>query len=73
MPTLFNNMLSANTRYQTTHRNATSVLDQAIVAFPKLDSNVDVVLGVLPFYHIYGTLHSLFLMLLELTNNHRRY
>ncbi|EAU91467.1 AMP binding protein [Coprinopsis cinerea okayama7 len=44
---------------ETTHRNLTSVLDQVRPAFPPLDSNTDKVLGVLPFYHIYGAIKLL--------------
>jgi 4-coumarate--CoA ligase len=39
---------------QSTHRNLTSVLDQVKPGFFRMDPKVDRVLGILPFYHIYG-------------------
>ncbi|KAF7321573.1 AMP binding protein [Mycena kentingensis (nom. inval.)] len=40
---------------ETTHQNMTTVLDIVIATFPPLISNQDVMLGILPCYHIYGT------------------
>jgi len=39
---------------ETTHRNLTAVLDQAIPLFPEMKPGRDTMIGVLPFYHIYG-------------------
>ncbi|RDB25422.1 4-coumarate--CoA ligase-like 7 [Hypsizygus marmoreus] len=39
---------------ETTHRNITSVLQIVKTTFPELNMGVDSVLGILPFYHIYG-------------------
>ncbi|KAJ7209704.1 AMP binding protein [Mycena pura] len=39
---------------ETTHQNMTTVLDIVESTFPPLKSEVDVMLGILPFYHIYG-------------------
>ncbi|KDR75730.1 hypothetical protein GALMADRAFT_248391 [Galerina marginata CBS 339.88] len=39
---------------ETTHKNITSVLDIVQPAFPPLIPGVDCMLGILPFYHIYG-------------------
>ncbi|CAA7259028.1 unnamed protein product [Cyclocybe aegerita] len=44
---------------ETTHRNITSVLDMVKPAFPPLDLAVDRLIGVLPFYHIYGAIKLL--------------
>ena len=40
---------------QTTHRNLTSILPMAKALHPPLLPGQDVALGVLPYYHIYGT------------------
>ncbi|KAJ3496824.1 hypothetical protein NLJ89_g10432 [Agrocybe chaxingu] len=40
-------------------RNITSVLDMVKPAFPQLDLKVDRLIGVLPFYHIYGAIKLL--------------
>lgn len=42
---------------QTTHRNLTSILPMAKAVHPPLLPRRDVALGVLPYYHIYGTRH----------------
>ncbi|KAJ7106027.1 AMP binding protein [Mycena crocata] len=39
---------------ETTHQNMTTLLDIVGSAFPALKSGVDIMLGILPFYHIYG-------------------
>jgi 4-coumarate--CoA ligase len=40
---------------QTTHRNITAVLDMMVTVFPgRLDPGKDVILGIPPYYHIYG-------------------
>ncbi|KAJ7188623.1 AMP binding protein [Mycena filopes] len=39
---------------ETTHQNITTLLDIVEPAFPPLKTEVDVMLGILPFYHIYG-------------------
>ncbi|KAF6760204.1 AMP binding protein [Ephemerocybe angulata] len=39
---------------ETTHRNITAVIGQVRPVFPKSDSGPDRMLGILPFYHIYG-------------------
>lgn len=38
---------------QSTHRNITSVIDQVRAGLPDF-SPADTLIGVLPFYHIYG-------------------
>ncbi|KAJ8696219.1 hypothetical protein PTI98_006105 [Pleurotus ostreatus] len=43
----------------TSHQNITSVLDMVKLVFPPLDPGKDVMLGVLPFYHIYGAVKLL--------------
>jgi len=40
---------------QSTHRNITSVIDQVRPGLPDLGSK-DALIGVLPFYHVYGEL-----------------
>jgi hypothetical protein len=40
---------------KTTHQNVTTVLDMIQATFLKLTFGVDCLLGILPFYHIYGT------------------
>lgn len=40
---------------QTTHKNIVSVLEIVAEIYPKLTFGVDAMLGILPFYHIYGT------------------
>ncbi|PPQ66308.1 hypothetical protein CVT24_007305 [Panaeolus cyanescens] len=44
---------------ETTHRNITSVIDMVGPAFPPVDFTVDKILGILPFYHIYGAVKLL--------------
>ncbi|KAJ7496973.1 AMP binding protein [Mycena latifolia] len=39
---------------ETTHQNMTTVLDIVGAAFPTMKAEVDIMLGILPFYHIYG-------------------
>jgi acyl-CoA synthetase (AMP-forming)/AMP-acid ligase II len=39
---------------ETTHRNLTSVLNMSHPLFPEFQFGRDVVLGILPFYHIFG-------------------
>ncbi|KAG6816577.1 hypothetical protein H0H87_004877 [Tephrocybe sp. NHM501043] len=39
---------------ETTHVNVNAVLEAVKVAFPPLKPGVDCLLGILPFYHIYG-------------------
>ena len=39
---------------QTTHKNVVSVLEMVAEIYPKLTLD-DAMLGILPFYHIYGT------------------
>ncbi|KAJ7782751.1 AMP binding protein [Mycena metata] len=39
---------------KTTHQNITSLLDIVRPAYPALTSENDIMLGILPFYHIYG-------------------
>ncbi|KAM6502495.1 AMP binding protein [Amanita muscaria] len=46
---------------ETTHRNILAVLDLVMPVFPKLTPGVSTILGVLPFYHIYGLVKLLFL------------
>ncbi|KAJ7594131.1 AMP binding protein [Mycena floridula] len=47
----------------TTHQNLTSVVDGAVMSFDPLISGQDSVLGVLPFYHIYGSVKLLLFLL----------
>ncbi|KAF9565569.1 AMP binding protein [Agrocybe pediades] len=44
---------------ETTHKNITSVLECVKPAFPPLNLGVDSMLGILPFYHIYGAVKLL--------------
>ncbi|KAG6920170.1 hypothetical protein DXG01_004938 [Tephrocybe rancida] len=44
---------------ETTHVNVTAVLEMVKPAFPELKSGKDSVLGMLPFYHIYGAVKLL--------------
>ncbi|KAJ6576829.1 AMP binding protein [Mycena sp. CBHHK59/15] len=39
---------------ETTHQNMTTLVDIVGASFPHLESGVDSMLGILPFYHIYG-------------------
>ncbi|KAJ7928469.1 AMP binding protein [Mycena leptocephala] len=39
---------------ETTHQNMTTLLDIVAPVFPPLKTEVDIMLGILPFYHIYG-------------------
>lgn len=39
---------------QTTHKNLISVLSMCDIAYPDVHEDNPVMLGVLPFYHIYG-------------------
>ncbi|TFK23931.1 AMP binding protein [Coprinopsis marcescibilis] len=45
------------------HRHLTSVIDITKPAFPQLDHNYDKIIGLLPFYHIYGAIMVLHLPL----------
>ncbi|KAJ6593544.1 AMP binding protein [Mycena capillaripes] len=40
--------------FKTTHQNMTTLLDIVGPVFPRLTSEVDIMYGLLPFYHIYG-------------------
>lgn len=44
---------------QTTHSNIVAVINIVRPAYPKVEAGKDVVLGVLPFYHIYGAVKLL--------------
>ncbi|KAJ7647638.1 AMP binding protein [Roridomyces roridus] len=39
---------------ETTHQNVTTIMDMVGSLFPPLTAGVDVILGILPFFHIYG-------------------
>ncbi|KAJ7039081.1 AMP binding protein [Mycena alexandri] len=39
---------------ETTHQNITTLLDIVLPAYPALNTESDIMLGILPFYHIYG-------------------
>ncbi|KAJ8514441.1 hypothetical protein ONZ45_g7997 [Pleurotus djamor] len=43
----------------TSHQNLTTLVDMVTVVFPPLVAGKDVMLGVLPFYHIYGAVKLL--------------
>ncbi|PPR03178.1 hypothetical protein CVT26_008027 [Gymnopilus dilepis] len=44
---------------ETTHKNITSVMEIVKVGFPQMKYNEDSMLGILPFYHIYGAVKLL--------------
>ncbi|KIK09211.1 hypothetical protein K443DRAFT_671694 [Laccaria amethystina LaAM-08-1] len=44
---------------ETTHKNMVSVLEMVAKIYPKLTLGVDAMLGILPFYHIYGAVNLL--------------
>ncbi|KAG6836557.1 hypothetical protein H0H93_006784 [Arthromyces matolae] len=44
---------------ETTHLNVNSVMEMVKAAFPKVGPNNDSVLGLLPFYHVYGAVKLL--------------
>lgn len=44
---------------ETTHKNMVSVLEMVAEIYPKLTFGVDAMLGILPFYHIYGAVKLL--------------